>query len=366
MLINCPKCGFSQPKDQYCAKCGVDMQTFRPARPSIFKLVLGSPYLHVGLVFVLVAAAVLSIRQYLQDQRLAGGDLNRTAGIVLEKRSSESSIPSSSDESGSMEKREGTEVNDFTSQSSEQASLHSKDSLDNTRPESSPSTSDPALSSGEAAGAQLNSTAGATSTMTTVNEDAGARVNSGTMTIRFVELDRNTLKAWQSEMQSKGTITRLGENEFWGTISPAKLTELPPPSRVLETLKKPIDFSSTAYQFFKGIGKAEDSESEQGLSGLLTIQEWADAAIKVDLEIIRSFREDGGPVKRKSYSFNLELGKSGGAVIAGILPQRVTLSPQEEETADAFMQIFKSKNFQNSSSEFTLLITFDKPPSKSE
>jgi hypothetical protein len=29
MLINCPRCGFSQPQDQYCAQCGIDMQKFK-------------------------------------------------------------------------------------------------------------------------------------------------------------------------------------------------------------------------------------------------------------------------------------------------------------------------------------------------
>lgn len=43
MLVNCPRCGFSQPKDKYCAQCGVDMETYKPRRAPIFKRLLSNP-----------------------------------------------------------------------------------------------------------------------------------------------------------------------------------------------------------------------------------------------------------------------------------------------------------------------------------
>ena len=30
MLIKCPKCGFDQPKDTYCANCGIEIDSFKP------------------------------------------------------------------------------------------------------------------------------------------------------------------------------------------------------------------------------------------------------------------------------------------------------------------------------------------------
>ncbi len=43
MLINCPRCGFQQPKDKYCAQCGVDMETFKPASPPALKRFFETP-----------------------------------------------------------------------------------------------------------------------------------------------------------------------------------------------------------------------------------------------------------------------------------------------------------------------------------
>lgn len=38
-MVNCPKCQFNQPKDRFCANCGIDMDAYRPAqRPLIFRL----------------------------------------------------------------------------------------------------------------------------------------------------------------------------------------------------------------------------------------------------------------------------------------------------------------------------------------
>lgn len=57
-MVNCPKCGFSQPQDQYCASCGVDMAAFRArarASQSIFK----NPVVQVsGFAAILIASFV--------------------------------------------------------------------------------------------------------------------------------------------------------------------------------------------------------------------------------------------------------------------------------------------------------------------
>ena len=37
MIIQCPRCGFAQPEDQYCAQCGVNMQSFKRKEKSVLK-----------------------------------------------------------------------------------------------------------------------------------------------------------------------------------------------------------------------------------------------------------------------------------------------------------------------------------------
>ena len=32
MIQDCPRCGFVQPKDRYCASCGLDIESYRPQK----------------------------------------------------------------------------------------------------------------------------------------------------------------------------------------------------------------------------------------------------------------------------------------------------------------------------------------------
>lgn len=65
MLINCPRCGFSQPKDQYCASCGVNMETFVPRKRSIFEKLISNTVLQV----ILVAGVTLGVSYYALKNR---------------------------------------------------------------------------------------------------------------------------------------------------------------------------------------------------------------------------------------------------------------------------------------------------------
>lgn len=53
MLINCPRCGFSQPKDQYCASCGVNIETYVPIKESPWKKIFSNTLAQVAVVVAL-------------------------------------------------------------------------------------------------------------------------------------------------------------------------------------------------------------------------------------------------------------------------------------------------------------------------
>lgn len=62
MMVNCPKCGFSQPKDQYCAKCGVDMVAYRPAEKPLVAKVIGNTFFQLLLLVALIGAGFDYVR----------------------------------------------------------------------------------------------------------------------------------------------------------------------------------------------------------------------------------------------------------------------------------------------------------------
>lgn len=54
MLINCPRCGFEQPKDEYCAKCGVHIPSFKAPEPGLQEKALKSASFY-GFLFIILA-----------------------------------------------------------------------------------------------------------------------------------------------------------------------------------------------------------------------------------------------------------------------------------------------------------------------
>lgn len=54
MLVDCPKCGFNQPQDRYCARCGVDMESFTPKQAPFWDRLADRPAFHVGMAVLLV------------------------------------------------------------------------------------------------------------------------------------------------------------------------------------------------------------------------------------------------------------------------------------------------------------------------
>ncbi len=57
-MINCPKCNLLQPKDQYCAQCGVNMETWKPPKKPFLTKILSNWMVQLALLFVLIVGVV--------------------------------------------------------------------------------------------------------------------------------------------------------------------------------------------------------------------------------------------------------------------------------------------------------------------
>lgn len=64
-MIECPRCGFSQPEDRYCANCGLDIQNFKPQLPPWYRRLFRTAVFQITAATVLV---VLFAWQILHDQ----------------------------------------------------------------------------------------------------------------------------------------------------------------------------------------------------------------------------------------------------------------------------------------------------------
>src|SRR6188508_2353904 len=61
MNVTCPKCGFEQPRDRFCANCGIDIENYRSPPSSIAQKFLGSSLFYGLLALILVGAAIFFV-----------------------------------------------------------------------------------------------------------------------------------------------------------------------------------------------------------------------------------------------------------------------------------------------------------------
>ena len=59
-MINCPKCGFFQPEDQFCASCGINMQKWTAPKVPLWKKLGGNWMVQLSVLFVIIVAVILS------------------------------------------------------------------------------------------------------------------------------------------------------------------------------------------------------------------------------------------------------------------------------------------------------------------
>lgn len=58
MMMECPRCGFVQPKDQYCASCGLDIEHYTVKPKPLFVRLVQNPNMHLSLIGILVLLIV--------------------------------------------------------------------------------------------------------------------------------------------------------------------------------------------------------------------------------------------------------------------------------------------------------------------
>ncbi len=77
-MLSCPKCGFQQPKDRYCAKCGVNIESYKRPKESAISLTFG--ILKPIAIFVTILFVIF----------LALKGLNKTLNVDFDFASNES------------------------------------------------------------------------------------------------------------------------------------------------------------------------------------------------------------------------------------------------------------------------------------
>lgn len=81
MMQECPKCGFTQPADRYCANCGLDIENFKPVPDSILKKLAKNTGLHITIVVLVIS--LLSVFIYFEQKNKLLEHLNPSSTATI-------------------------------------------------------------------------------------------------------------------------------------------------------------------------------------------------------------------------------------------------------------------------------------------
>lgn len=330
MLVKCPRCGFSQPQDKYCAQCGVDMETFTPPRTSVVKRYIKDPLLYLAVALVVVGISIFTL--YRNDKSDLAQRVRFLKGNTLQ-------IASTSGQERHVE--EAAPVRAVASEQSVQKE--------------------------EALGAPVAPAAVAAPTAETAPAATKAAATSGERVARvyYAEVPQAALERLYEESQATGQFNTFGD--YTAGILPEmqkRITAAGLKIRILEKTEKAITKNQ---HWFSGIRDPYFDE-DLGLTTFIELGESDAGVFRGNLEIVRSLREAGeragvpAGIQKNSYPAIFELGPGFGFFVAGVLPRKTHFAHEEALAAKGPFEILKSQSFQNKQSEFVIFIEFEKKP----
>jgi hypothetical protein len=333
MLVNCPRCGFTQPQDKYCAQCGVDMETYRPPQPSFAKRILTNPALQIS--FVLLIAGLVGLNLYQKRQ----SDLEERVSYL----------------------KGGTQVVRNLSSPNE---LNENESLEETLPSellSEPASADAALAPSS------ETPAGETPTLPVAAADASKKAADapvpGTTAVRLVyaELSLRGRDLIYEESSATGQFNPLGD--YIAGILPDVARKLSLSNREIKILhreQRNIE-AQKPLQFFQGLNGG-NPETEIGFSYYLELTEVDANTFRGNIEVGRSWRvatPAGAPMlEKRQFPAVFELGRGTGFFISGVMPRASLMENDNDLVAQKPFEILRSNDFRSGNSEYFLFLEF--------
>lgn len=327
MLINCPRCGFSQPDDKYCAQCGVDMETYRPAQVSWIKKVLENPLLQFGVLFLV--AGGIAFYLYNRDQANLQARVSYLKGTA----------PISATESQASNQLLENTVSDASAEAPPAlaASLPLTDEV--MPPDKKPDDT--------------------TAAKATAEKPTGPMIR-----VFYAEVARGALQRIFEESQSTGQFMTFKDDYSAGIIPniDKKLSPSNTNIKILHKEERPLEMGKSL-QWFYGLKDRLDPESELGMTTFIEMSEIEAGNYRGNLEIQRNWRElgDSGKVslQRRSFPAIFEIGTNTGFFISGVMPYKTNLDNDDELTSIDIFKILKSEEFQRKGSDFVIFVELD-------
>jgi hypothetical protein len=276
MLVNCPKCNFSQPKDTYCANCGIEMDTYRPEKKPILKVLLKNPLFHL---VIFLFASYFAYINYVQ----------KTSDFV----------GTGSSNSASNQGRRAYQNVKSTLEATAANPNHQTVAADNPNGNATPKNANTNDSSLKAS--LKNETGRNPSTSETANSDgsSGNQVSSWTLNVRYIELSNQAYQQWVNEAQGIDAYAEMGEFVM------GKITRGKNLGRSIDSANKDFKDLKTNRLFAGNLNT--DSAGDQNINFKYNLTQDSSGAFQGEFEINE---EDSVGANKKQFNSSFEMKSS--------------------------------------------------------
>ncbi len=325
MLINCPRCGFSQPKDQYCAQCGVDMQSFKPKSIPVTKKIFQSTKTHV--ILLLVGAALIG--QYVirseEPQRWVQ-KMTRSQGVTKSKAKFNDSTSETSGVSESASEANGP--NDHL------GAMKNKELAVNANVEQ------PIAVGSNASGAFDGA---ATTTAASLKD---ASTTEPTFQILYAEVATSTVNRWIADSSNAGLYQNL--QEYSAGILPDFRKKIDTTVRVLKSSEKKLAVGQGDTNFSGTAG--DESGQIIGIASNIEFRSQENGSVHGTIVVNRTQRQG-----RENFPAEFDLPKGSAFFMLGAIRTN-SFSVEREQLNMPPFQIFKSPDFAARKTEFVIIL----------
>jgi hypothetical protein len=332
MLTNCPRCGFSQPQDQYCAQCGIDMQSFKPKEVPFFKKLVSSTGFQLGVLILITLISVQFI-------------FNRYSPQKFSQKNSRSQGTFKSEENPDSNSSEAEEESEETNQDSRPLASVGSDSVE------SASLLDRSQQLGRAGSGTNDNSVNATNTSGTTSIAGEQEAQFyGKLRVIYAEVPIDTINKWITDSSNLALYQSLSD------YSVGILPEFKKRNEVFQVLKTyEVEFKPQASSNTNISGIMSDETNQ--LIGFSTLVERTgrlnDGTLVGQINVAKR-----GRVESESYPSEFELPKGSAFFLIGALKVENFQSDRAKLQMPPF-QIFKSNDFMTRKTEFVIIVEPD-------
>jgi hypothetical protein len=363
MMVNCPKCGFSQPQDQYCAKCGVDMIAYRPAQKPFIQRLVGSTAFQIvalGAVMAFTFAMVRQQQKAVVAERIAkienAANTEVIAKPMTDEASKRSDFSSAAGRSLSADEDLPPDASLDDGESAESTSASTMNLAGTKENEASGVAAPepaPALSASGNAGP-------VTAEPSAANRQVKAAARTVEVGIRFVEVPKAFLSELYNDPDSNSA-----------SYGPVQFGMVPDMSGRLKSLSsfqgRILDSSEPKSVLDNGVANVYRGPTDEitgqkfGLWVMAGVSKVDETGSVLRVQIRRSLFDSTANPPIDDIRLPLpdaRVPRGGGLYISGLLPRRTTLTDYETNLyrPDQVLRVLLSESFRARETDFVILI----------